>query len=94
MIEDVFKIMTSLFSAVAALGAVLMSFRNSRKIQEVKVTIDGRMDQLLKLTGESQHAAGMKHEKQDVADALARAREEGEVTIPEQQLKIETPREK
>lgn len=49
----------SLVSAVAAIGAVCMSWRNSRKIQSVHIDINSRMDQLLKATGSAAHANGL-----------------------------------
>lgn len=49
-------------TAIAALGAVLMSARNGRKIEEVHLSINGRMDELLKVTSEAQHALGVKQE--------------------------------
>lgn len=49
----------SLISAIAAIGAVLMSLRNGRKIQEVHISINSRMDQLLQARGEASMAAGV-----------------------------------
>jgi hypothetical protein len=43
---------------LAAVIGVFMSLRNGSKINAVEVRFDGRMDQLLKLTAESSHAAG------------------------------------
>jgi hypothetical protein len=55
MFHDVAEIIT----AAAALGAVLMSWRNSTKIQDVHVSINSRMDQLLAATGLAARANGV-----------------------------------
>jgi hypothetical protein len=54
---------TSLLSALTAFGAMLISLINRKKIQEVHLSINSRMTQLLELTQESAHAAGMKEEQ-------------------------------
>jgi hypothetical protein len=54
---------TQLFTAIAALGAVLASIHNSRKIQEIHLSINSRMDQLLQETAKAQRAAGAKEER-------------------------------
>ena len=65
MIETV-AVIASLISAFAAFGATavsLMSYRASRrngqKIEEVHVSINSRMDQLLAARGESSEAKGL-----------------------------------
>ena len=58
-----FSEIAELITAGAAVGAVVMGVRNGHKIQEVKITIDGRMEQLLAVTKMEAHAAGMKQEK-------------------------------
>jgi hypothetical protein len=52
-----------LITAVAAIGAVLMSYRNSRKIEQVHVSINSRMDQLLKTSGDAMKAEGVAEER-------------------------------
>jgi hypothetical protein len=52
----------TLFSVFLSL---FVSYRNSLKIQEVHLSINSRMDQLLKATGMASHAAGLA-EGQDV----------------------------
>jgi len=49
--------------ATAVIG-VWASRRNAAKIAEVHLMINSRMDDLLKLTEQSAHAAGMKDEKE------------------------------
>ena len=51
-----------LITALAALAAVGLSWVNRKHIQEIHLLINSRMDQLLKLTGEAQHALGVKQE--------------------------------
>ena len=52
-----------LVTAVSAVSAVLMSYRNSRKIEQVHVSINSRMDQLLKTNGDAMKAAGVAEER-------------------------------
>jgi hypothetical protein len=52
------------FTGAAALWAALNSVRNSRKLDEVHKNVDGKMDKLLKLTGDASFAAGQKDEKE------------------------------
>jgi hypothetical protein len=60
--------LASLISAVAALGALGLSARNAKKIQEVHVSVNSRMDELLKLQGASEHAKGVLQGAQDERD--------------------------
>jgi hypothetical protein len=48
-----------LMTAVAALGAMLLSWRNSRKIKEVHLMINSKMSDLLALTRTSATAEGV-----------------------------------
>jgi hypothetical protein len=54
---------SQLITAAAAIGAVLMSYRNSRKIESVHVSINSRMDQLLEATGAAKLAEGAQQER-------------------------------
>jgi len=56
---------TSLISAVAALGAVVVSAINSRKINAVHVDINSRMSQLLEVSGNAAHAEGVMQGRKD-----------------------------
>lgn len=60
---------SSLISALAAIGAVIMSFRNSLKIKEVHISINSRMDQMLAMQGVASKAEGN-------AEGLAQGRNE------------------
>ena len=89
-----FTEIAQLITAAAAVGAVIMSARNGRKadlaqkaIQEVHLSINSRMDQLLEAARVAAHAAGMSEEKAKMAEVT--------LMVPEQTLKVtETPREK
>jgi hypothetical protein len=48
----------SLITAVAALGACVLSWINQGKIQEVHLSINSRMDELLREAKAAAHAAG------------------------------------
>jgi len=58
--------LASIVSAIAATGAVCMSWRNSRKIQSVHIDINSRMDQLLSTTGSAAHANGLAEGRAEV----------------------------
>jgi len=58
-----FAEIAQLITAIAALGAVLMSVRNGHKIQEVHLSINSRMDELLKAASEAARAAGATEER-------------------------------
>ena len=50
---------TDLITAVAALGAVIVGWRNSKKIEAVHIDVNSRMTELLKATGVAAHAEGV-----------------------------------
>ncbi len=60
MIAELAEIIT----AVAALAAVVVSLWNGRKIQDIHIAINSRMDQLLELTKSAEHARGMKEQSE------------------------------
>ncbi len=53
------KLVVSGISALAALGAVGMSFWNSRKIREVHISLNSRLDQMLRDRGDAREALGL-----------------------------------
>ena len=55
-------------TALAAVGAVLVSFFNSRKIQQIHILFNSRMDQLLTLTATSARANGVVQGRKDLQD--------------------------
>lgn len=57
-------------TAVAALAAFISSWLNRRQIQQIHISINSRMDQLLVVTGAEQHAAGVLEATQKAADAI------------------------
>ena len=60
-IDDIIRILTGL----ASLGAVIMGIINSRKIKEVHISINSRMDQMLQMRGEASKAEGVAQERND-----------------------------
>lgn len=56
----------SLISALTALGAMIMSARNAKKIQEVHVSINSRMDQMLRMQGDASEAKGLQQGRDEV----------------------------
>lgn len=56
---------TDFVAAFAALGAAVIGFLNMRKIQDVHVSINSRMDQLLKERSVSAHAEGIEQGRSD-----------------------------
>ncbi len=63
--EDIRTIISGI-SALAALGAVAMSFWNSRKIREVHISINSRMDQLLQARGDASEAKGLEQGRSEI----------------------------
>ena len=57
-----------LATAVAAIAAVAVSFWNNRKIQQVHILFNSRMDQLLTLTATSARANGVVQGRKDLQD--------------------------
>jgi hypothetical protein len=66
-VADWFDNTTRLLGALGGLGAVVMSYRNAIKISEVHVSINSRMDQLLKARGEASKAEGIEQGRKDAA---------------------------
>ena len=62
-----------LISAVAATGAVIMGFVNRRKINEIHISINSRMDELIHQTGLASEAKGAAQQRQDTAHEKALA---------------------
>jgi hypothetical protein len=60
---EIAQILTSSATFVAALGGVMVSLRNSRKIEEVHKSTDGKVDQLVSVVKEASFARGVKSEQ-------------------------------
>lgn len=58
-----FSEIAELITAFSAVAALIVGVRNSNKIHEVHVSINSRMDELLRQTTESAHAAGVEQER-------------------------------
>lgn len=63
--RDVFHDLAEIITALAALGALIQSWRNAGKISDVHVSINSRMDQLLKATGIASKAEGVAQGRKD-----------------------------
>ena len=55
-----------LISSLAALGAVVMGFINRKSIKEVHVSLNSRLDQMLKDRGDASEAIGVEKERDRV----------------------------
>ena len=71
----------SIVTAITAFSACVLSWINKGKIQEVHLSINSRMDQLLVAAKDAAHAEGANEEK---AKLLLPA----EITVPEQKLTV------
>ena len=60
-----------LITALAAVGAFVLSWHNSRKIEIVHRATNSMKDQLVAEVRKAEHAQGMKDEKDNVAAAVA-----------------------
>jgi hypothetical protein len=58
-------------AATAALSSLLASLRNGRKIQDVHLTMNSRLDALLAATRAQAFAEGVAHERAGEADRVA-----------------------
>jgi hypothetical protein len=58
-VENVAEILT----ALAAVAAVVVSLINGKKINDVHISINSRMDQLLRATGIAAKAEGVEQER-------------------------------
>ncbi len=67
-----------IITAMAALGAVILSWRNSRKIDQVHVATNSMKDALVTATGNAAHAAG-KEEGRMEGEARAAILAKGEL---------------
>lgn len=61
--KDWIDLLSKLIIAVAAIYGAYRSNRNSKAIETVRQDVNGKMGELLKVTGEAEHAKGMKEEK-------------------------------
>jgi hypothetical protein len=59
-------LIVSIATLITALGALVMGIINSNRINDVHVSINSRMDQLLKSYGAEQKAAGVSEERNRV----------------------------
>lgn len=57
------ELVISAIAAVGSVSAVLVSFINGRRIQEVHLSLNSRLDQLVLSTGLAKHAEGVQEER-------------------------------
>ncbi len=57
------QIITSLATLVAAIGSLLIGWRNSREIKAVHIATNSLTDRLVDTTRTEAHAAGVKEQK-------------------------------
>ncbi len=60
---EVAQIITSLATLVAAIGALMISWRNAAKIEAVHIATNSLTDRLVNTTRTEAHAAGVKEQK-------------------------------
>ena len=87
-VGEIAELITSIGAIVAAFGSVasiLQGRRNSEKIQEVHLSINSRMDQLLESSKLAAHAAGVSEEKLRISPTGPDT-----IIVPEQILKVNT----
>jgi hypothetical protein len=56
-------LITCITNSLVAIGGVLVSLRNSRKLDIVHATTNGKMEQLIDVVKEASFAKGVKSEK-------------------------------
>ena len=57
--SDIANLVVAIATLVSAIGAVALGIINRKKISDVHISIDGRMDELLRLNKASSHAEGV-----------------------------------
>lgn len=73
---QVVQSISALLTPIAVLGGLLLSLKNRGKIQEIRVLMNGRMDDLLRETREAAHARGIlagAAQRSETAEAVAKA---------------------
>ena len=61
--EGAAALVIAIATLITSLGAVIIGMKNASRIQDVHVSINSRMDQLLKATGEAERAVGVTQER-------------------------------
>jgi len=61
--EGLAALIVSVATLVTAVGAVVIGIINSNRINDVHISINSRMDELLKTSNVAAHAAGVKEER-------------------------------
>lgn len=58
-IVEITKLVVELVTLVSVITAMMVSLRNGRKTDDLRVKVDGQLKELLSVTGASEHAKGM-----------------------------------
>jgi hypothetical protein len=61
--ENVAALIVSVATLVTAVGAVVIGIINSNRINDVHISINSRMDELLRTSTTAAHAQGVKEER-------------------------------
>ncbi len=64
-----------IFTALGAIGAMLSSLRNKASLKEIHLTMNSRLDELIRATHEVALAAGIKQGREDAATDAARIKD-------------------
>ena len=64
---ETLKLVISGISAIAALGAVAVSIWNSRRIREVHISLNSRLDQMLQDRGDAREAIGLEKGRSELS---------------------------
>lgn len=63
--SELAQVITAVATLVASIGALIVSLRNSRKIEEVHKSTNGKMDQLVQEVRTAAFAKGRKSQKEN-----------------------------
>ena len=66
--EQMAALIVSVATLVTAIGAVVVGIINSNRINDVHISINSRMDQLLKSHGQEMKAEGIQQERDSKRD--------------------------
>lgn len=58
VIIEIFRDAAAIITALAAFVAAVISYRNGKKIETVSSNVDGKMEQLIAVTGAAEKAKG------------------------------------
>ena len=62
-VAEIISLIAAFSGFLAAVGALIASLKNGQRIQEVHLSINSRMDQLVAVTKAAAHAEGVEQER-------------------------------